>query len=256
MTNSLVLSVAQVVTDAPRPPDRVVLYGVHGIGKTSFASNFPDPVFIEAEQSLATLGLKLARFPEKPTRLSDVYEAIESLSKDEHAFKTIVIDTLDALEPLVWDAVCAENNWASIESPGYGKGYVAALDKWRQILAGLDWLRAQRGMGIVLIAHAHVKRFESPIVDPYDRYILKLHEKSAALVCEWADHVIFANYRVAVTKSKRGEVTRGVGSGDRTLFAEERPGFWAKNRGLPSEMPMDWTTFSQHLNKTTSKTGA
>src|SRR5262249_42498167 len=156
---------------------------------------------------------------------------------------------VDWLEPLIWERVCKDQGWGSIEDGGYGKGYVAALDFWHQYKEGVNALRDDRGMVIIQIAHTDIKRFDSPESEPYDRYVIKLHSKAAALLQEQSDIVLFANYRVSTVKSDVGfskKVTRALGSGERLLHTAERPAFLAKNRyGLPDILPMSWGALAQ-----------
>jgi hypothetical protein len=156
---------------------------------------------------------------------------------------------VDWLEPLVWAKACRDNGWHSIEDAGYGKGYVAALNLWRQYIDGLNALRDDRGMTVVQIAHTDIKRFDSPEHDPYDRYVIKLHARAAALLQEHSDVVLFANYRISTVKADVGfnkKVSRAVGSGERVIHTVERPAFLAKNRyDLPDTLPLEWSAFAQ-----------
>lgn len=233
------MTLAAVTRGKVARPARVLLYGVEGIGKSTFAANAPSPIFLGTEDGTAQLDV--ARFPE-PHRWEDFYEAVKTLETDEHAFRTLVIDTLDWAEPLCWDAVCRDSGKKHIEDLGYGKGYVSAVDKWRGLLARLDGLRSRKGMHVVLLAHSLVKNFKNPEGDDFDRYQLKLHEKSAGLIKEWADAVLFSNHET-LTETK-GQRTRGVSTGARLLYTERRAAFDAKNRyDLPPELPLDWAEF-------------
>lgn len=144
--------------------------------------------------------------------------------------------------------------WSSIEDAGYGKGYVAALNLWRQYIDGLNALRDDRGMAVVQIAHTDIKRFDSPEHDPYDRYVIKLHARAAALLQEHSDIVLFANYRISTVKADVGfnkKVSRAVGSGERVIHTVERPAFLAKNRyDLPDTLPLEWSAFAQAMPET------
>ena len=157
-------------------------------------------------------------------------------------------------EPLVWAKACRDNGWNSIEDAGYGKGYVAALNLWRQYIDGLNALRDDRGMTVVQIAHTDIKRFDSPEHDPYDRYVIKLHARAAALLQEHSDVVLFANYRISTVKADVGfnkKVSRAVGSGERVIHTVERPAFLAKNRyDLPDTLPLEWSAFAQAMPET------
>jgi hypothetical protein len=175
-------------------------------------------------------------------------ESLSALYSEPHEFSTVVIDSVDWLEPLVWAKACRDNGWGSIEDAGYGKGYVAALGLWRQYIEGLNALRDDRGMTVVQIAHTDIKRFDSPEHDPYDRYVIKLHSRAAALLQEHSDIVLFANYRISTVKSDVGfnkKISRAVGSGERVIHTAERPAYLAKNRyGLPDTLPLEWQAFA------------
>lgn len=225
---------------APKPP-RMLVYGTHGVGKTSFAASAPNPVFIQTEDGLGmidapTFGLLKS--------YDEIMEAIGALYGEEHDRQTVVIDSLDWLEPIIWAQACKDNGWANIEAAGYGKGYVAALDLWRTVLDGLNALRDEKGMTVVMLAHSDIKRFDSPETEPYDRYIIKLHARASALVQEHVDCVFFVNYRVATVKTDVGfnkKIVRAVGGSDRVLYTAERPAFLAKNRyGLEEQLPLEW----------------
>ena len=234
-------------TTALTPP-RILLHGVAGIGKTTFAAAAPKSVFVCTEDGLGTL--EATHFPLAKT-FDEVMEALAALYSESHAFETVVIDSVDWLEPLVWQKACQENGWKDLEQPGYGKGYVAALDLWRQYLEGLNALRDERGMTVIQIAHTDIKRFDSPEHEPFDRYVIKLHARAAALLQEHSDVVLFANYRISTVKSDIGfnkKVTRALGSGERVLYTAERPAFLAKNRyGLPDSLPLSWAAFAEAM---------
>lgn len=244
----MAISLASLMRSTAIAPPRVLAHGVAGIGKTTFAAASDKPVFILTEDGLGTLGVP--HFP-LARSFDAVMEALAALYSEAHEFKTVVIDSLDWLEPLVWARACKNNGWASIEDAGYGKGYVAALDLWRQYLDGLNALRDERGLTIIQIAHTDIKRFDSPEHEPYDRYVIKLHARASALLQEHSDVVLFANYRISTVKSDIGfnkKVTRALGSGERLLFTAERPAFLAKNRyGLPDTLPMNWQAFYEAM---------
>lgn len=226
---------------------RVLVYGVEGIGKSTFAAGAPSPVFIQTEDGLGAL--QVDHFP-IATRVSDVLDAIGSLFSDDHEFKTVVIDSLDWLETLIWRDIEAKYDAKDL---AYGKGAMIAADKWREILDGLTALRNERGMAVVLIAHTEIKRFDSPETEPYDRYQPKLQARSSALVREWCDAVFFANYKTIVKKDDVGfnkTVARGISTGERMLFTSERPAYMAKNRySLPESIPLSWEAFAKAITQ-------
>ena len=239
------ISLASIVKRSPPKPPRVTLYGVAGVGKTSFAATAPNPIFLQTEDGLSSI--------EAPTfgllkTYDDIMNAIGVLYNEEHEFKSVVVDSLDWMEPIVAAQVCKDNGWANLETPGFGKGHVAALETWRVVIDGLDALRDEKGMTIIMIAHSDIKRFDAPDTDGYSRYVLKLNTRVSAMISEHSDVIGFANYRTSIVKSESGfgkKTVRGVGGGERLLHLEERPGFIAKQRySLPDTIPLNWADFA------------
>jgi hypothetical protein len=189
-------------------------------------------------------------FPTFPlaTSYQHVLDAICALYTDRHEFKTVVIDSLDWLERLIWAKVCADRGVKSIEDIGYAKGYTFAMQHWREVLDGLTALRNERGMTIILIAHAAIEKFNDPSADPYDRYAPKLHKQASAIVQEWCDEVLFATWKVFTKAKDAGfgkETVKGIGTGERVMRTTERPAHVAKNRlSLPDEMPLDFAAYA------------
>jgi hypothetical protein len=241
----MAISLASLKRTTALSSPRILVHGVAGVGKTTFAAAAPNPVFILTEDGLGTLDVP--HFPLART-FDQVMEALGVLYSEPHDFKTVVIDSVDWLEPHIWARACQDNGWSSIEDPGYGKGYVAALGFWRDHLDGLNALRNERGMTVIQIAHTDIRRFDSPEHEPYDRYQIKLHARAAALLQEHSDVVLFANYRISTIRADVGfnkKVTRALGSGERVLYTAERPAFLAKNRfGLPDSLPLSWEAFA------------
>lgn len=244
-------------------PPRILIYGPQKIGKSSFGALADRPIFIQTEDGLDAINVDC--FP--LTTLTDnggqgfkgVMNNLESLLKEPHDFGTVVIDSLDWFEPMVWEQACRETGKGHIEEigGGYGKGFSYALDLWREYITALEKLREERGMTIIQIAHAQIRKFENPETDIYDRYEIKLHKSAGSLMMEHSDIIIFANYYVGVKKeektmSKEGR-KRAVGTGERILYTEERPAFMAGNRySLPSEIAFDvngeyWSTIASKI---------
>jgi hypothetical protein len=224
---------------------RVMIYGPHGLGKTTFGAGAPNPIFIITEDGLGRL--EVDHFP-LATAFQEVLDAIGTLYSDDHNFGTVVIDSLDWLDNLIWSDIHATHQEKDL---AYGKGAVIAAGYWRQILEGLNALRDERGMAVVLIAHTEIKRFDSPETEPYDRYRPKLQERSSALIQEWCDAVLFCNYRVITKETEVGfnkEVRRGVTTGERLMYTTEKPAYLAKNRyGLPDSLPLSWESFATSI---------
>jgi hypothetical protein len=235
------MSLAHLVKGRQQQPVRVVLYGVEGIGKSTFGANAPAPIFLGAEDG--TSQLDVTRFP-APERWVEVLDAVRTLTTEAHDFKTLVLDTLDWAEPLLWQYVCDRDGEKNIEAYGYGKGYAAALDEWRVFLAALEKLRRDKGMHLVLIAHSWIKPFKNPEGPDFDRYELKLHPKAGGLIKEWADCVLFANYETLAAKDDKTKRIRGVDTGARLLYTQRRAAYDAKNRyDLPESLALSWPEF-------------
>ena len=248
----MAISLDSIRTTKDTKPPRLLIYSTKGLGKTTFAASAPSPIFLQTEDGEGML--ELATFGHLKTYM-EVIEALDVLIQNETQYRSVVIDSADHLEPLVWQACCAAHGWETIETPGFGKGYVAADAYWRAILDRLDILRNQRNMVVIITAHAEIKRFESPEHEGYDRYDIKLHKRATALVEELVDCILFANYKVAIAREKTGfnnERVRGVGTGERVIYTTEQPAFVAKNRyNLPPEivLPKDdgWQIFAEQL---------
>lgn len=224
---------------------RQCIYGVEGIGKTTYAASAPQPIFICTEDGLGSL--EVNHFP-LATKANDVLDAISTLATEKHDFRTVVLDSVDWLDNMIWADVEATHDAKDL---AYGKGAMIVADRWREVLAGLNHLRNHKNMIVILLAHCQIKRFDSPEVEPYDRYQPKLQERSSALIREWVDALMFANYRTIIKKDDLGfskTNNRGFSTGERLLFTSEKPAYMAKNRyGLPESIPMNWDAFAQAI---------
>lgn len=222
-------------------PHFLAMYGVPGIGKSTFAADAPKPIFLCAEEGANQLDV--ARLP-KPTMWQDVLVMLDELLKVDHDYKTVVIDTVDALEPMIFKYICDEHKIKHIEELGYGKGYAFALKEWHKMLDRCKALREK--MNVILLCHSHVKPFNSPDqASSYDRYDLKLNAKASSLVKETVDCLLFANYVVYTKMSKDGKV-KGVGDGERVIHTTYKPSWDAKNRfSLPETMTLSWKLFNE-----------
>jgi hypothetical protein len=242
------MSLAKVVSGRIVKPMRLLVYGLEGVGKSTFAAAAPSPIFLGAEDGTSELDVR--RFPQ-PTSFGDVLEAVAELTVTEHEYRTLVIDTLDWVEPLCWAHVCAlasrpgKPPLRSIEDFGYGKGYTEAGGAWRQLTAALEHLRAERRMHVVLLAHSWIKNFKNPSGDDFDRYEMKLHKSAAGLWREWCDAVLFAAHDVTTYESDNKRV-KGISRGARILRTTHDAAWDAKNRyDLPASLPLDWEAFAE-----------
>jgi hypothetical protein len=234
-------------------PRRILLYGIHGIGKSTWAAKAPRPIFLDLEDGLNDIACDKS---ERIEAFGGVIDSISWLVQNRHDYQTVVIDTVDWLESLIWKAVCQRNgNAPSIEKVGggYGKGYIFALDEWNFLIRGLEALRTRRGMHAILLAHCQVEKFNDPETDTYDRYAPNLNKHASALLQEWADEVLFASRKKFIRKQDVGfnkERTIAVGTDERYLQTQETAGVHAKNRlGLPVELPFTWDAYAAYLPK-------
>lgn len=224
----------------PKPP-LILLYGVHGIGKSTFGADAPDPVFIQTEDGLTNIDV--AKFPLAKSS-ADVMGALGALYSGEHEFKTCVLDSADWLDNFLTAEINKDYAPADL---AYGKNALILHEKWSVLLDGFKALRDDRNMNVVLISHAEIARFDAPDTEAYDRYQPKMNKKSSALVQEWADAVLFCNYRTLIKKEDAGfnkQNVRGISTGERLIHAQETAAYKAKNRyALPPTMPLSWDSF-------------
>ncbi len=218
---------------------KVVIYGPEGIGKSTFAARFPEPVFIDTEGS--TKDMDVSRF-EKPSSWTMLMEQIRYVKMNPSVCRTLVIDTADWAEQMCVADLCARYGKKGIEDFGYGTGYVYAREEFGRFLNSLEEV-VEAGIHVVITAHAHLKKFEQPDeLGAYDRWELKLGKKTssqtAPLLKEWADMVLFANYKTwSVAVDDKGNKRKAQG-GARVMYTSHHPCWDAKNRyGLPEEMP-------------------
>ena len=240
----MAISLASLQKNSPKPP-RIIIHGDPGVGKTTFAVCAPSPVVIQTEDGLGNLDA--TAFPLAKS-FDDIMSALQSLYTEPHDFQTLVVDSLDWLEPLVWAQVCKTHNVPSIESLGYGKGYVEALSIWRSFFEGITALRDARSMTIIMIAHSQIVRIEDPSMPAYDSHDLKLHKRAGALAEEFADVILYAAMQTSTVTEDKGfnnKRVRATTTGERIMHTVGQPAFLAKNRySLPSPLPLAWDAFA------------
>lgn len=220
---------------------KVVVYGPEGIGKSTFAAQFPNPVFIDTEGS--TKHMDVARTP-KPSSWTMLLEQVRYFKANPFELNTLNIDTADWAEQLCIEEICAKAQKKSIEDFGYGKGYVYLAEEFGRLLNLLEEL-VELGINVVITAHAQMRKFEQPDeMGSYDRWEMKLQKKTAPLLKEWADMVLFANYKTYVVNVDNQGLQKGKNKaqgGKRVMYTTHHPCWDAKNRhNLDLELELDY----------------
>jgi hypothetical protein len=230
---------------------KVVLYGVEKIGKSTLASQFPNPLFLDTERGTELLNVDRASVD----TATELYHSILALSKDSQGYKTVIIDSLDFTEDMLSAKICEENKWDSIESPGFGKGKVMLREEFEKLLFKLDSL-LRKGLNVVLIGHAKIVPFTPPdTVETYHRFELKLDKENAVKVKSWADAILFANYKTTVVEGKDGK-NHGIGGKDRVLYTGRTAAYDAGNRhGLADKLKFDVSELVPIFGKTAAPEG-
>lgn len=221
---------------------RIVLYGPEGIGKSTFASKFPDPVFIDTEGS--TRAMDVARYDADFSEWSNILDAAEDALESE-GMKTLVIDTLDWAEHACIKKLNKEHNTDNILTLDYGRGSLFVVAEFEKLLSTLSRL-VNKGINVVLVAHAAMRKQELPDeMGAFDRWELKIQSKQVkAKVKEWGDMVLFANYKTFVIEDDKTKSKKAQG-GKRVLYTEHRPAWDAKNRyGLDECLPFDYSSIA------------
>ena len=227
---------------------KVVAYGSEGIGKTTFAAAFPEPLFIDTEGGTSHMDVRRIN---RPKSWSELLTIIGEVAATADVCKTLVLDTADWAEQLCVTHVCEKYKQSSIESFGYGKGYTYLAEEFGRLLTALDKV-IDSGKNVVITAHAKMRKFEQPDEQgAYDRWEMKLSKQVAPLLKEWCDMLLFLNYKTYVittdTNSKKAQ------GGRRVIYTSHHPCWDAKNRhGLPEEMDLDFKNLA-HLFKTNPK---
>jgi len=221
-------------------PLRIMIVGVEGVGKSTAGAAMPDPVFICGEDGL--VGPQFAETASfTPKSWGEVLQFCDELgTSGKGRFKSIVIDTLDWIEPLLYAHVVQSAHKAdikNIEDFGYGKGYAIAQQEARNLLTRLERLNAD-GLAVCILAHCAVKAFHNPAGEDYDRYEPKVNAKIAGLFREWCDCVLFAQFEQFIKQD--GMKAKAVGGQNRIVHTVHSAAWDAKNRyGLPPVLPLD-----------------
>ena len=224
---------------------KVTLYGPEGIGKSTFASQFPEAIFIDTEGGSGELDV--SRLP-RPSSWAMLLLQVEYVKQNKGICKTLIIDTADWAEMLCKEHVCAKLNVKGIEDPGYGKGYVYLEEEFGRLLNKLEEV-IEVGINVVVTAHAEIKKIEQPEeIGGFDHWQLKLEKKTMPLLKEWSDILLFANYKVYVVNVDNQGAAKGKNKaqgGKRVMYTSHTPWWDAKNRhGLADELPFEYSAIA------------
>lgn len=222
-------------------PVRAIIYGPEGIGKTSLAAQFPDPLFLDVEGGTDHLDVARVVCP----KWADLYSAVKEVADNPSVAKTVVIDTADWAERALIEHILAQGRKSSIEDFGYGKGYTILAEEWCRFLGHCDRLSAA-GLHVVFCAHSTVKRLSPPdSTDGFDRYELKLTKQVAPAMKEWSDLLLFCKFKLHIVEGSDGK-NKAQGGRERVMYATHSAAWDAKNRySLPDEMPMSIGALAQ-----------
>ena len=219
---------------------KIVLHGSSGIGKSTYGSQFPDPIFFDLEGSLTNIDVP--HFDMRNKTFDECMDGLRLLLKD-HSYKTLVLDTVDWMETKVHEQVCQKMGVPNISDPEYGRGYSHALTLWKEFLDACEIIKERKGMNIVLLAHSKQGQISDPMYGTYNRHTLKCRDKVSELIVEWADIVLFAEMKVFLDEKKSGfSKTTVAHGGQRVVHTQGKPAFVAKCRfAIPEELEMGYS---------------
>jgi len=254
------VDISKFVRSSELRPHVTFIYGVPGIGKTTFASFAPAPVFLMTEDGLMSPHLRKAQFLAAKGHKIQSYDEmlgwLEALAEGDHNFKTVIIDTISAFEPLLETAVLerynatAKKRVQSVSDIPYGQGPDLANEFWLRFMRACQAVRDNAGMSVIIVGHSVSRQVKPPDSEPYDRYEPALHKKCWPLIIAESDNVFFARRPVALKKEEGGfvEKHRAIAQEDRRLFCEDAATHVAKNRcDLPAYIPMNWAEYAEKV---------
>lgn len=196
-------------------PQKGVIYGCEGVGKSTFASKFPNPIFMDLEGGTAQLDVKRAEV----SSWEEILTTIDELAKDPQGFETFVMDTADWAERMCSAYLCKKYKKTGIEDFGYGKGYAYLAEEFAAMLSKLTELQ-NSGMHVLVLAHSTIRKLELPEENgTYDHYELKCSKTVSPLIKEWADGLLFVNYRTFIQANANGK-GKAVGGKERVLYTD------------------------------------
>lgn len=233
----------------------VLVYGDGGAGKSTLAADMPKPIFFDLDRNgtaMLSVDRALNSDGEPIATWQDVKECVDWMLSNEHPYKTVVVDTVDALERLIHEHLCEKGNVESIEDyeKGYGRGHAATLDEVRSFFAKLTVLQ-NKGINICLIGHKKVATAKNPEGKDWERIEPKCNGKLAGFLMETLDAVLYVSHHIVLDTSKDGRRTKAIGGDTRIVFTENSGSHFAKNRYMmPEKLRLNWNDISFHMNMT------
>ncbi|MFC5584474.1 ATP-binding protein [Nitratireductor kimnyeongensis] len=248
-----------LTTTKRKHPPLLSVYGTAGIGKTTLAAEFPSPLYLFTEGEEPPTDIELTTLtnengePKPIESYTEILDVFEQLLTEDHDFKTVIIDSLDSFEKMVWAYTCeqkggAREGWDTIDSndkgspTAFGKGYLAADEYWNDYISAVRAL-ARNGIHVVQLIHSEAKKWEDPVVDAYMRYKPNLQDRAMKLIKDKSDALLFISKRTSVKQVDKGfgkkeSKVEGMSGSERVIFTDERAGFHAKNRlNMPPSIP-------------------
>ena len=236
-----------------RKPINCLLHGVHGIGKTTFGTKAPSPIFIAGEEIEE---IESPRFPKCET-FEDFLKYLAYVRDEDHDYKTLVIDTLDSIEALAWKKILKDDNAKNMARAcgGFGQAYNLSMHMFTDVRDNyLAPIRDRKGMNIILLCHSTKNKIEDPLtMSSYDMFELKLHKNNKGqgtytVFSEWVSIIAFANFEVYKYENKKTGKDYAVGEGERRLFCTPKPAYDAKNRfNIPDEINLDYNEIAHYI---------
>ena len=215
---------------------KTVIYGTEGVGKSTLAAQFPSPLFIDVEGGTDQMDVRRI---ERPATWTDLVDVVNEVAKNPGICETLILDTADYAETMCIKHILKKYHKTGIEDFGYGKGYTFVGEEWLKLMEAFDAVK-DAGMNVTVIAHARQRKIELPDqTGSFDHWEMKLSKQVAPVLKEWADLLLFLNYKTYVVTTDNN--SRKAQGGKRVMYTSHNPVWDAKNRnGLPEEMDLSF----------------
>ena len=245
----------KIQTGKKAKPRKLLIYGVPGVGKSTFAAGSSRPIFIQTEDGLDDIGPARVRID----KAGDINEALRTIKTVAADYDTLILDGCSGMNDMLVKKVCDVNGKESlVDVGGYGKGYAYLLDEWKAMLDLLMLFTSEFNMGLILVAHSQIRRFEDPMQEGYDRYLPALRDNINEHLINHMDEVFFAEFKTHVRKTEggvKGPQSKAIGGTERILHTTNLAAARAKNRlGMPPEIKLDWKEYAAHWPTKTQAT--